>query len=108
MMSPAKYLLWPALLFLPPGAAQARTELFTYPDVKEGYCGNHISAIFCQCAFHGRNCETAKMDRRAANAKVFDGFQEFVKRQITMFGMRCMDNGGIYSVIKTQCEYCEG
>ncbi|RJQ20571.1 hypothetical protein C4580_03895 [Candidatus Woesearchaeota archaeon] len=87
--------------------AQARFEYFYYPDIRDDFCGVHINFQFCKCAFHNEYCEAVQLDKSAAYAKVNSAFETHVKKSIETFAHTCMNAGGIYSVIKRQCEYCE-
>lgn len=95
------------VILLAPMHAEARIEQFDYPSIKEDFCGAHIGAQYCKCAFHGQQCKGAGMSSGEASKKVADGFQKFVTSRIETFALSCMKNGGIWSVLRTHCEYCE-
>ncbi len=87
--------------------AQGRFEYFQFPDIKNDFCGPHINYQYCKCAFHNELCGSINSNQSAASTKVTTEFDAFVAGRVEAFARSCMDGGGIYSVIKRHCEYCE-
>lgn len=50
-------------------------------DIKNDFCGAHISAMYCKCAFHGQNCDAVNMTKSAADAHVKAEFKKWVEIQ---------------------------
>lgn len=99
--------LFASFLFLV-AAVQAKEEFYQYPNIKDDFCGVAIGAQYCKCAFHGEQCDAVNLDKKGADTKVNTEFINFLRTKIEVFARSCMNAGGIYSVIKTSCEYCEG
>ncbi|MDO8574190.1 MAG: hypothetical protein Q7R86_01015 [bacterium] len=87
--------------------AEARIEFFIYPDIKDDFCGVDIGFQYCKCAFHNEMCDSVNLNKRSAYEKVNADFQASIKTKIETFARTCMNGGGIYSILKTSCEYCE-
>jgi hypothetical protein len=58
------------VLLLLPAVGQARTERFTYPDIKEDFCGARISAQYCKWAAVRSRGHEARCRRRQGAVRV--------------------------------------
>ena len=54
------------------------TEQFTYPDIKDDFCGVHINFQYCKCAFHDELCDAIGMDQDSAYDHVNDEYDKWV------------------------------
>ena len=50
-------------------------------DIKNDFCGNNISYLYCKCAFHNQNCDAVNMTQSAADKYLKTKFNEWVERQ---------------------------
>ena len=78
---------------------------FSYPDIKDDFCGVQINFQYCKCAFHNEFCDAIGLKKGAANDYVQSEFDKWLSLQLASFGDNCVAQGGIFK--KDKCQYCD-
>ena len=95
-------------LSVQPNVALAAKEVtkFEVPSPQNDFCGPHMQAAFCQCAFHGNSCDTMRMSQEDAFAFVDREFKNWVGGLIKATAEQCLADDGHWNTATRQCIRC--
>jgi len=94
-------LIVPCLFLL---TACTETSKFSKGDKKDDFCGVHLSARYCKCAFHGDFCDELGMSRGEAKDYVDEQYDAWVGEEKEKFSQECWESEGVMKGSK--CKYC--
>ena len=91
-------------ILTPYAHAGTATQTYEVPSVKDDFCGVHIGAFNCKCAFHNQ-CGDG-MDSDSSYEFVLSEFREWNRQQIQTIGESCVRLDGHWDKNTWTCMRC--
>ncbi len=91
-------------LLVPYVHAGEQTTKYKIPDVREAFCGVHISSQHCKCAFHNQCGGDLNSDQ--SYEFVLSEFQEWNRQKIQSMGEACERADGLWTKSSWTCMRC--
>lgn len=79
---------------------------FSFPSIKDDFCGVVMNFQYCKCAFHNDYCDIIAMPSESANTYVWNEYREWVRKRINTMGASCVVSGGIWKTSNRSCTIC--
>lgn len=66
-------------------------------DIKQVFCGVHISVYYCKCAFHNQNCDVIDKTQAEADVYLQSEFNKWIENKDAAKISACESEGNIWS-----------
>ena len=68
-------------------------------NVKDNFCGIHINAQYCKCAFHNEQCEFINMSKGEAKNYVYGKYDDWKNGDPEKFKTDCKKKAVVFTAL---------